>query len=166
MARALSEPHKQHQSDESSEALLKRTTDAQLTASDPTVSAWVGANAGAGKTHVLKMRVLRLLLGGVKPERILCLTYTKAAAAEMAGRVFKELAQWATAPAETLANELDKVLDQTPAPGRHDHGAATVREGDRNAGRAQSSDDPRLLRAPAAAVSARSGRAAGVRDPG
>jgi ATP-dependent helicase/nuclease subunit A len=116
MARALSEPHEPHQSDESAEALLDRTTAAQLTASDPDISAWVGANAGAGKTHVLKMRVLRLLLGGVKPERILCLTYTKAAAAEMAGRVFKELAQWATAPTETLANELDKVLGKTPAP--------------------------------------------------
>ena len=53
-------------------------------ASDPNRSAWVAANAGAGKTHTLANRVTRLLLAGARPERILCLTYTKAAAAEMA----------------------------------------------------------------------------------
>ena len=69
---------------------------AQAAASDPARSAWVSANAGSGKTHVLKARVLRLLLEGVEPARILCLTYTRLAAAEMAQRVFGELAQWAT----------------------------------------------------------------------
>ena len=54
---------------------------AQRNASDPSRSVWVTANAGSGKTHVLTARVLRLLLGGAKPEEILCLTYTKAAAA-------------------------------------------------------------------------------------
>ena len=63
-------------------AHLKRTSRAQAEASDPTRSAWVSANAGTGKTHVLTMRVLRLLLDGTEPEKILCLTYTKAAAAE------------------------------------------------------------------------------------
>ena len=58
---------------------------AQLDAADPKRSAWVSANAGAGKTYTLANRVTRLLLDGAKPERILCLTYTKAAAAEMAG---------------------------------------------------------------------------------
>ena len=57
--------------------------DPVLTASDPARSAWVAANAGAGKTHTLSNRVTRLLLAEAKPERILCLTYTKAAAAEM-----------------------------------------------------------------------------------
>ena len=52
-------------------------------------SVWVSANAGTGKTHVLTKRVLRLLLAGTKPERILCLTYTKAAAAEMAEARFR-----------------------------------------------------------------------------
>ena len=52
--------------------------------SDPTVSAWVAANAGSGKTHVLAQRVINLLLAGVAPEKILCLTFTKAAAANMA----------------------------------------------------------------------------------
>src|SRR5262245_44354233 len=70
--------------------------DAQSRASDPDVSAWVSANAGAGKTHVLAQRVIRLLLDGVDPAKILCLTFTKAAAANMANRVFTTLADWAS----------------------------------------------------------------------
>src|SRR5437762_3697280 len=66
----------------------------QRAASDPAVSAWVSANAGSGKTHVLAQRVIRLLLSGTAPEKILCLTYTKAAAANMANRVFETLARW------------------------------------------------------------------------
>jgi ATP-dependent helicase/nuclease subunit A len=68
--------------------------EAQREASDPAASAWVAANAGSGKTHVLAQRVIRLLLRGTKPEKILCLTYTKAAAANMSTRVFNELAKW------------------------------------------------------------------------
>src|SRR5690606_5176887 len=70
-------------------------TGPQRTASDPNISVWVTANAGSGKTYVLTNRVLRLLLTGTRPEEILCLTYTKAAAAEMRGRVSERLAQWA-----------------------------------------------------------------------
>src|SRR5262245_14297957 len=66
----------------------------QVEASDPAVSAWVTANAGSGKTHVLAQRVIRLLLEGVDPARILCITFTKAAAANMANRVFDELRRW------------------------------------------------------------------------
>src|SRR5690349_6096983 len=66
----------------------------QHVASDPAVSAWVSANAGAGKTHVLAQRVIRLLLEGTKPEKILCLTFTKAAAANMANRIFETLRAW------------------------------------------------------------------------
>ncbi len=66
----------------------------QLDASDPAVSAWVTANAGAGKTHVLAQRVIRLLLEGVDPAKILCITFTKAAAANMANRVFRTLREW------------------------------------------------------------------------
>jgi ATP-dependent helicase/nuclease subunit A len=66
----------------------------QARASDPRSSAWVSANAGSGKTHVLTQRVLRLLLDGTPPGQILCLAYTKAAAANMADRVFSKLAQW------------------------------------------------------------------------
>ncbi len=94
--------------------ILARTERAQAEASDPTASAWVAANAGAGKTHVLKQRVLRILLAGTPPDRILCLTYTKAAAAEMAGRVFADLSVWATAPDEGLAASLAKVLARQP----------------------------------------------------
>src|SRR3954469_22182757 len=68
--------------------------DQQHQASDPGVSAWVSANAGAGKTHVLAQRVIRLLLEGTRPEKILCLTFTKAAAANMANRIFNTLGGW------------------------------------------------------------------------
>ncbi len=66
----------------------------QTEVSDPDVSAWVAANAGAGKTHVLTQRVVNLLLAGVAPEKILCITFTKAAAANMATRVFDTLGRW------------------------------------------------------------------------
>ena len=68
--------------------------EAQHKASDPSVSAWVSANAGSGKTHVLTERVIRLLLTGTAPEKILCITFTKAAAANMATRVFETLSEW------------------------------------------------------------------------
>ncbi|WP_414642776.1 double-strand break repair helicase AddA [Bradyrhizobium sp.] len=70
--------------------------DAQARASDPAASAFVSANAGSGKTHVLVQRVIRLMLAGVPPEKILCLTFTKAAAANMAERVFTTLGHWVT----------------------------------------------------------------------
>src|SRR3954470_1293150 len=68
----------------------------QARASDPASSAFVSANAGSGKTHVLVQRVIRLLLEGVAPEKILCITFTKAAAANMAERVFSTLGHWVT----------------------------------------------------------------------
>src|ERR1700712_3735598 len=69
-------------------------TERQTAASDPSNSAWVAANAGSGKTHVLAQRVIRLLLSGVDPARILCITFTKAAAANMANKVFSDLRAW------------------------------------------------------------------------
>ena len=74
----------------------------QAQAADPRRSIWVGANAGSGKTFVLTQRVLRLLLTGVNPQSILCLTYTKAAAAEMRSRVAEKLAEWAVMPRAEL----------------------------------------------------------------
>lgn len=68
--------------------------DAQERASNPEASAFVAANAGSGKTHVLVNRVIRLLLNDVPPEKILCITFTKAAAANMAQRVFETLGKW------------------------------------------------------------------------
>ena len=64
-------------------------------ASDPQYSAWVAANAGSGKTFVLVTRLVRLMLSGVAPEKLLCLTYTRSAAAEMQDRLFTLLAEWA-----------------------------------------------------------------------
>ena len=80
--------------------VIKRQTEA----SDPVRSAWVSANAGSGKTHVLAQRVIRLLLSGVDPARILCITFTKAAAANMANKVFGDLRAW------TVLD--DKALDE------------------------------------------------------
>jgi ATP-dependent helicase/nuclease subunit A len=70
--------------------------DVQQRASNPASSSFVSANAGSGKTHVLVQRVIRLLLDGVAPEKILCITFTKAAAANMAERVFTTLGHWVT----------------------------------------------------------------------
>lgn len=70
----------------------------QVQAADPGYSTWLSANAGSGKTRVLTDRVARLLLSGVEPGRILCLTYTKAAASEMQNRLFQRLGEWAMKP--------------------------------------------------------------------
>ena len=76
--------------------------DTQARASDPAASSFVSANAGSGKTHVLVQRVIRLLLDDVPPEKILCITFTKAAAANMAERVFTTLGHWVTLDDDAL----------------------------------------------------------------
>ena len=86
----------------------------QARASDPEASAWVSANAGTGKTEVLVRRVLRLLIAGSKPESILCLTYTKTAAAEMQNRLLDDLVRWATAPEGELRKELIALMGRAP----------------------------------------------------
>ena len=78
----------------------------QIKASDPRASVWVNANAGSGKTHVLVDRVVRLMLGGTEPSRIMCLTFTKAAAAEMKNRLFERLGAWVTLDDKVLAQRL------------------------------------------------------------
>lgn len=78
----------------------------QARASDPAASAFVSANAGSGKTHVLVQRVIRLLLSSVPPEKILCITFTKAAAANMAERVFSTLGHWITLDDEALTDAI------------------------------------------------------------
>src|SRR5271169_6343791 len=85
----------------------------QLAASDPAVSAFVGASAGSGKTKLLTDRLLRLMLGGVRPERIQCLTFTKAAAAEMALRLQRTLGRWVTLDDAALDTAL-RNLNVTP----------------------------------------------------
>ncbi len=74
----------------------------------------MSANAGSGKTHVLTERVIRLLLEGTDPSKILCLTYTKAAAAVMQNRVFARLSEWAMLPDEDLADRLVKLEGRRP----------------------------------------------------
>jgi ATP-dependent helicase/nuclease subunit A len=88
----------------------------QRRASAATASAWVAANAGSGKTSILAMRVLRLLLAGATPDRLLCLTFTKAAAAEMANRVLDSLRRWASADDAALAEDLAALEDARPRP--------------------------------------------------
>jgi ATP-dependent helicase/nuclease subunit A len=94
----------------------RETQRRQAEAADPAASAWVSANAGTGKTHVLTMRVLRLLIAGTSPERILALTYTKAAAAEMSKRVFLSLGAWVTAGDRELEAALARLTGRQPAP--------------------------------------------------
>lgn len=88
------------------EAPILSPDDAQFLASDPAASVWVNASAGTGKTKVLTDRVLRLLLAGNAPERLLCITFTKAAAAEMAHRVQQRLGAWAALSDDRLDDVL------------------------------------------------------------
>ncbi len=88
-------------------------TNPSFIASDPNISAWVAANAGAGKTYLLVTRLVRLMLNGVAPERLLCLTFTRNAAAEMQNRLFALLADWALLDDDTLAAEILARTGQT-----------------------------------------------------
>jgi ATP-dependent helicase/nuclease subunit A len=89
--------------------------EAQLRASDPADLVWLSASAGTGKTHVLTARVLRLLLTDVRPETILCLTFTKAGAAEMADRIHARLAHWARLGDDALAHDLRQLGEDDDA---------------------------------------------------
>ena len=95
---------------------LPPLTDAQLAAVEPGHDVWLSASAGSGKTQVLSARVIRLLLErGVHPENLLCLTFTKAAAAEMADRINHRLAYWVQAKSDLLAKDLKAIgADYTP----------------------------------------------------
>jgi ATP-dependent helicase/nuclease subunit A len=83
--------------------------DPQRVAADPAISAFVTANAGSGKTKTLIDRVARLLLAGVDPEKVLCVTYTKAAAAEMQRRLFGRLGGWSVMADEALTERLTEL---------------------------------------------------------
>lgn len=98
-------------------AAKSRQTQEQRRASDPARSVWVSANAGTGKTKVLTDRVLRLLLSGTPIERILCITYTRAAAAEMGERIHRELSRWSMADAGALAATLETLTGAPPGEG-------------------------------------------------
>ncbi len=99
--------------------LLSFADEKQRSASDPRTSAWVSASAGSGKTKVLTDRVLSLLLQEVPPERILCITFTKAAAAEMQNRLIARLSEWTTAADDELSDTLKRLLGRRPNDDEH-----------------------------------------------
>lgn len=86
----------------------------QKIALSPKSSIWVDASAGTGKTSVLTNRVLRLMLDGVPPGKILCITFTKAAATEMLSRINKRLSQWAIAEQKDLKEEIELLIEKNP----------------------------------------------------
>lgn len=88
---------------------MNLATERQIRAADPAASTWLSANAGSGKTKVLTDRVARLLLNGTEPQKVLCLTYTKAAANEMQNRLLKRLGAWAMLPEGELRAELTRL---------------------------------------------------------
>ncbi|MBI4273845.1 MAG: UvrD-helicase domain-containing protein, partial [Rhizobiales bacterium] len=90
----------------------------QRKASNPSTSAWVSSIAGSGKTYVLAQRVIRLLLEGYDPAKILCLTFTKAAAANMANGVFNTLAAWTAIEDDKLDEALRAMSNTPPDPAR------------------------------------------------
>ena len=96
---------------------VDRPTPDQRRATDPGASAWVTASAGTGKTKVLTDRVLSLMLAGTKPQKILCLTFTKAAAAEMANRISGRLGDWTMMADDALDDELRALIENPPADG-------------------------------------------------
>jgi len=89
--------------------MTQSASERQVQAAHPAASTWLSANAGSGKTRVLTDRVARLLLGGVEPQHILCLTYTKAAATEMQNRLFRRLGEWAMRPDAELRASLSEL---------------------------------------------------------
>src|SRR5207237_8852174 len=94
--------------------LVEEAADLQRHATDGRSSVWVAASAGTGKTKVLADRALNLMLRGSPPGRILCLTFTKAAAAEVANRINERLSLWTTLGDGPLAQELVRLTGTFP----------------------------------------------------
>ncbi len=101
-----------------SSAIIQEATRTQLRAVDPQKSIWVAASAGTGKTKVLTDRVLNLMLSGTPPARILCLTFTRAAAAEMANRIAERLEHWAAADDARLRQDIRELTGAMPSEDR------------------------------------------------
>jgi len=95
-------------------APARRPDELQRRAADPRASVWVAASAGTGKTKVLTDRVLRLLLAGTRPASLLCLTFTRAAAAEMGNRLAGRLAEWASTDDASLSKQLTALFGVAP----------------------------------------------------
>lgn len=123
----MTDPARIHSPDSQDYASAQR---AQSEAADPLRSAWVEANAGSGKTKVLIDRVARLLLdrpdgrAGARPDSILCVTYTKAAASEMQSRLFSRLGDWSVADDTELRKQLAKLEGRAP----HDYSSEALRQ--------------------------------------
>ncbi len=96
-----------------SQPARQRANLAQAEASNPATSAFVAASAGSGKTKLLTDRLLRLMLAGADPARVQCLTFTKAAAAEMANRLHRRLGRWVTLSDAPLDGELQRLSVET-----------------------------------------------------
>lgn len=97
-----------------------QTQQIQKRVGDPSTSAWVSANAGTGKTYVLVRRVIRQLLDGARPQAILCITYTKAAAALMAERLLATLSDWSLMAETELARSIEELTGHHPGPGERE----------------------------------------------
>ncbi len=130
----------------------------QALASDPNASIWVSANAGSGKTHVLTQRVLRLMLDGAKPAQILGLTFTKAAAANMAGRIFTTLAEWTSLDDEALTAKIIETGAARPGNPALAFARQLFARAIETPGGLKNSDPARLLRAAVATVPVRGQR--------
>ncbi len=102
-------------------ASFPKSTLEQNRASEPHASVWVAASAGTGKTFVLTNRVLRILLAEGQPEKILCLTFTKAAAAEMANRINEKLGEWVTCDQQFLCEQIMGLTGAFPGIEQQDH---------------------------------------------
>lgn len=94
---------------------VKQTLNPRHIALNPDFSVWVSASAGTGKTKILTDRLLMLLLTGAEPQKILCLTFTKAAAAEMKDRLLQHTLEWATCSEEQLKKSLSQFLGILPS---------------------------------------------------
>ena len=88
------------------------TTNLQQKASNPSSSCWVNASAGSGKTKVLIDRIIRLLIHCANPDRILCLTFSRAAASEMQQRLLQKIKLFAEISESTITDELLSLGEQ------------------------------------------------------
>ncbi|OJX11185.1 MAG: double-strand break repair helicase AddA [Caedibacter sp. 37-49] len=96
-------------------AALTQGLSSRHLALNPEMNVWVSASAGTGKTKILTDRILMLLLAGEDPQKILCLTFTKAAAAEMKGRLLQYTLEWATCSEASLHEKLTDFLGGIPS---------------------------------------------------
>lgn len=81
----------------------------QIIASNPNYNIWLSANAGTGKTHVLINRLLRLILNNTQPDKIICITYTTAAATEIQNRIIEYAQKWIISSDEEILKDFHAI---------------------------------------------------------